>query len=83
VEPIHEHWIAAKHILRYLHGMLNYGLRYASNNDVKLHGFTNSVWAGSADDIKSTSGICFILGSSLISQDIRKQKYVSLNTTEA
>jgi hypothetical protein len=83
VEPIHEHWIAAKHILRYLHGMLNYSFRYASNNDVKLHGFTNSVWAGSAYDIKSTSDICFILGSALISQDRRKQKYVALNTTEA
>jgi hypothetical protein len=39
VEPRHEHWIAAKHILRYLRGMLNYGLRYALNSDVQLHGF--------------------------------------------
>jgi hypothetical protein len=59
VEPRHEHWIVAKHILRYLHGMLKYGLRYSSNNDVQLHGFTDSDWAESADDKKSTSGICF------------------------
>jgi hypothetical protein len=40
VEPRQEHWVAAKHILRYLHGMIMYGLRYASNSEVKLHGFT-------------------------------------------
>jgi hypothetical protein len=67
VEPRHEHWITAKHILRYLHGTLNYGLRYASNNDVQLHGFIDSDWAGSVDDINSTSiymfqfqfGLCY------------------------
>jgi hypothetical protein len=34
VEPRKEHWIVAKNILIYLHGTINYGLRYASNNDV-------------------------------------------------
>jgi hypothetical protein len=42
VEPRQEHWIATKHILRYLHGTITYGLRDASNSDVQLHGFTNS-----------------------------------------
>jgi hypothetical protein len=72
-----------KHILRYLRGTLNYGLRYASNSDVQLHGFTNSVWAGSADDRKSTSGICFSLGSAMISWASRKQNFVALSTAEA
>jgi hypothetical protein len=83
VEPRHEHWIAAKHILRYLRGTINYGLRYASNSDVQLHGFTDSDWAGSADDRKSTSGMCFSLGSAMISWASRKQKSVALNTAEA
>jgi hypothetical protein len=48
VEPRQEHWVAAKHILRYLRGTIMYGLRYASNSEVKLHGFTDSDWAGSA-----------------------------------
>jgi hypothetical protein len=82
VEPIHEHWIIAKHILRYLRGMLNYGLRYSSNNDVQLLGFTDSNWVGSADDRHSTFGICFSLGSSMISWDRRKQKYVAHSTAE-
>jgi hypothetical protein len=42
--------IAAKNILRYLRGTLNYGLRYASNSDIQLHVFNDSDWAGSADD---------------------------------
>jgi hypothetical protein len=80
MEPRHEHWIVAKHILRYLHGMLNYGLRYVSNNDVQLQGYTDSDWAGNADDIKSTSGVCFNLGSATISWTSRKQKSVALST---
>jgi hypothetical protein len=80
VEPRHEHWIAAKHVLRYIRGTLNYGLRYTSSTDIQLHGFTNSDWAGSAED-RSTSGMCFSMGSVMIS--CRKQKFVALSTAEA
>jgi hypothetical protein len=83
VEPRQEHWIDAKHILRYLRGMITYGLRYASNSDVQLHGFTDSYWAGSADDRKSTYGMCFNMGSAMISWASRKEKFVALNTIEA
>jgi hypothetical protein len=83
VEPRNEHSICVKHILRYLRGMLNYGLRYASNSDVQLHGFTNSDWSGSADDRKSTSGICFSLGFAMISWASRKHKSVALSTAKA
>jgi hypothetical protein len=76
VEPRQEHWIAAKHILRYFRGTITYGLRYASNSDVQLHGFTDSNWAGSANDRKSTSGMCFSLGSTMISWASRKHKSV-------
>jgi hypothetical protein len=30
VEPRHLHWIATKHVLRYLHGTVGYGFRYVS-----------------------------------------------------
>jgi hypothetical protein len=69
--------------LRYLRGTLNYGLRYASNSDVQLHVFTDSDWEGSAYDIKSTSGIYFSLGSTMISWARRKHKIVALSTAEA
>jgi hypothetical protein len=83
VEPRHEHWIAAKHVLRYIRGTINYGLRYTASSDIQLHGFTDSNWAGNAKDRKSTSGMCFSLGSAMISWGSRKQKSVALSTAEA
>ena len=83
VEPRHEHSIIAKHVLRYIHRTLNYGLRYTSTSDIQLHGFTDSDWAGSAEDRKSTSGMHFNLGSTMISWGSRKQKSVALSTAEA
>ena len=56
------HWIAAKHVLLYLTGTLDYGLDYRRSDGVGLIGFTDLDWAGSASDWKSTSGCCFSLG---------------------
>jgi hypothetical protein len=35
-QPRQTHWIAAKHVLRYLRGTVGYALRYASNVDMRL-----------------------------------------------
>ena len=59
----HIHLVGAKHVMRYLKGTLDYGIRYASNGKIRLHGFTDSNWEGSAKDRKSTSRCCFSLGS--------------------
>jgi hypothetical protein len=83
VEPRHEHWIATKHVLRYICGTINYGLRYTASSNIQLHGFTDSDWARSVEDRKSTSSMCFSLGSVMISWGSRKQKSVALSTTEA
>jgi hypothetical protein len=83
VEPRQEHWVAAKHILRYLCGTIMCGLRYASNKEVNMHGFTDSDWAGSAEDRKSTSRLCFSLGYDMISWASIKQKFVALSTAKA
>jgi hypothetical protein len=48
------HWIATKHVLRYLRGIVGYGLRYASSVDMRLQGYADADWAGSAVDQKST-----------------------------
>jgi hypothetical protein len=50
--------------------------------DIQLHGFIDSDWAGSADDIRSASWICFSLSFSTISWASRKQKPVALNSAE-
>jgi hypothetical protein len=75
--------IARKHVLRYLRGTVGYGLRYASGVDMRLQGYANADWAGSAVDRKSTSGCCFNLGSVMVSWCSRKQSSVALSTTEA
>ena len=75
------HLIAAKHILRYLKGTIDYGLKYDANQKINLEGYVD--WAGSAIDRKSTSGCCFSMGSGVISWFSRKQSFVALSTAEA
>ena len=50
IDPRHVHWVAAKHVLRYLHGTIGYGIRYTSVGGVRLPGYTDSDWADSAVD---------------------------------
>ena len=83
VEPRSVHWTAAKHILRYLAGTVDYGLDYRGLGGVSLVGFTDSDWAGCVQDRKSTSGCCFSLGSAAVSWFSRKQKSVALSSAEA
>ncbi|XP_059064418.1 secreted RxLR effector protein 161-like [Cryptomeria japonica] len=63
VEPKHVHRIVEKHVLRYLQGTIDYGLRYIQHDRMNLKGYTDADWADSTTDIKSTSGCCFSLGS--------------------
>ena len=59
----HVHLVAAKHVMRYLKGTVDYGLRFAGDQEFRLFGYSDSDWAGSVSDRKSTSGGCFSLGS--------------------
>ena len=56
VNPKHIHQVGEKHVMRYLKGTLDYGLRDASNDEIILHGFIDSDWEGSVEDRKSTLG---------------------------
>jgi hypothetical protein len=58
-EPRQRHWVAAKHILRYLRGIITYGLRYTSSGGLFLHGYADADWVGNPMDRKSTSRYCF------------------------
>ena len=75
--------IAAKHILRYLRGTIDYGLKYESNQKINLEGYVDLDWEGSAIDRKSTSGCFFSMGSDMVLWLSRKHNSVALNTTEA
>jgi hypothetical protein len=67
VDPRRVHWIASKHVLHYLRGTMEYGLLYERSGGVTLAGFTDADWVGCAEDMKSASGCCFNIGSSIIS----------------
>jgi hypothetical protein len=45
VEPRGVHLIAEKHVLRYMKGTIDYGLRYVSDREIILQGYTDSDWA--------------------------------------
>jgi hypothetical protein len=83
VEPRHVHLVAAKNVMRYLKGTLDYGLSYDGDHNFTLSGYTNSDWVGSVSDRKSTLGCCFSLGSTMISWQSRKKSSIALSTTEA
>jgi len=67
-------------MLRYLHGMVGYGMRYVSGGEVRLEDYTYYDSAGSEIDSKSTSGCCFSLRSTMISWISRKKNFVALGT---
>ena len=47
VEPRSVQWIAAKHVLHYLSGTVDFGLDYRMSEGIRLVGYTYSDWAGS------------------------------------
>ena len=83
VQPRQVHLVAAKNVMRYLKGTIDFGLYYDGNHDYILYGYTDADWAGSISDRKSTSSGCYSVGSAMISWFSKKQSSVSLSTTEA
>ena len=81
-EPRQMHWVATKHVLRYVRDTIGYGLRYTSSSDMSLVNYSDSDWAGSVEDRKSTYGCCFGLGYVVVSWFSRKQHSIALSTAE-
>ena len=82
VNAKHIHLIRLKHVMRYLKGTLDYGLRYASSGEIKLHGYADSDWGVSAKDRKSTLGCFFSLVLGMIFWFRRNKNSIALSTVE-
>ena len=83
--PGHEHWKAAKHVLRYLKHTVNYCLTYRKSNKLQLVAFSDADWAGDVDSRKSTSGFCVKLNneSACVAWSSKLQTTVATSTAEA
>lgn len=71
-----------KRILRYLKGSCHYGVWYESKVECFLHVFSNNGWAIFMDDMKSTLGYLFMLGSGPFPQNSKKQSTIAQNTAK-
>ena len=77
-----DHWVAVKHILKYLRRTRNYMLVYSSRDLIPI-GYTDSDFQSDRDSRKSTSGAVFTLGSGAIIWRSIKQTCVADSTMEA
>ena len=74
---------AAKRVLRYVKGTIDYGIKFSQVKNFVLHGYSDSDWTGCVDDMQSTSGYCFSFGSGIFSWSSKKQEVVAQSTVEA
>ena len=81
-DPGEEHWIAVKHILKYLRRIRDFMLVYSSES-LETSGYTDSDLQGDIDSRKSTSGYVFTLNGGAICWRSAKQTCVADSTTEA
>ena len=70
------HYIIVLCILWYLKGTLFHGIFYSSQSPLILCAFSDANWVRDPTDRRSTTGYCFLLGSSLISWRSKKQTLV-------
>jgi hypothetical protein len=88
--PGQNHMQAVKHLLRYLKGTSDLGLRFSKPKNSGpmdrpnvLWGFVDSDWAGCPDSRRSTSGYALMLNGAAVSWKSKRQPVVALSTAEA
>ncbi|XP_052874523.1 secreted RxLR effector protein 161-like [Gossypium arboreum] len=77
------HFQVAKRVLRYIKGTLNFGVMFTRVERMKLLGFAENYWAGSIDNMKSTSGHLFTLRSTVFFWSSKKQSIATQSTVKA
>ncbi|XRB13034.1 retrovirus-related Pol polyprotein [Pseudoscourfieldia marina] len=74
-----------KHVLRYLSGTINRGIKYNTNSNVplKLIGYCDASWGDNHENRRSTSGYIFFLNGGPISWASYLRTTVALSTVES
>lgn len=80
-DPSLAHWHAALRVLNYLASTKT--LRLRLGGALTCEGYSDSNWAESLLDRRSTSSYVFKIGEGVISWKLRKQTTISLSSTEA
>nr|GEZ07775.1 hypothetical protein [Tanacetum cinerariifolium] len=83
VTPMSSHLNAVKKIFKYLKGQPTLGLWYSRDSPFQLEAYSDSDYAGSHGDRKSTTGGCQFLGRRLISWQCKKQTVVATSSIES
>jgi hypothetical protein len=83
--PGPEHWKAAKHLLRYVAGTIDFCLLYKLDPNVPnlFRTFSDADLAGNVDTSRSTTGYAVKMGTGTVSWSSKLQSIVALSTTEA
>ncbi|KAJ0809226.1 putative RNA-directed DNA polymerase [Helianthus annuus] len=81
--PTNVHFEAAKKVLRYLQGTLDYGIWYERGGKGLMEVYTDSDFGGDVEDGKSTSGYVVVWDGGAVAWSSKKQKIVTLSSTEA
>jgi len=77
------HFQAAKRIVRYIKGTIDYGLKFCQVKNSILHSYSDSDWASCVDDMRSTSGYCFSFSSTIFLWSSKRQEIIAQSTAEA
>ncbi|KAL0557194.1 hypothetical protein IC582_005712 [Cucumis melo] len=81
--PYEKHMEAVNRILRYLKNTLGKGLMFRKTNRKTIKAYTDSDWAGSVIDRKSTSDYCTFVWGNLVTWRSKKQSVVARSSAEA
>ncbi|RVW92102.1 Retrovirus-related Pol polyprotein from transposon TNT 1-94 [Vitis vinifera] len=81
--PGHDHWVAAKKVMRYLQRTKDFMLVYRKVDNLEVVGYSDSDFGGCSDDRKSTSRYIFMLAGGAISWKSVKQSLIASSTMYA
>ena len=70
-------------ILRYLKGTPGKGILFKKHGHLQVDVYTDTDWAGSTTDRRSTSGYCSFVGENLVAWRSKKQSVVARSSAEA
>lgn len=81
--PRENHWAAVKRIIKYLKGTKDIAISYNPSRQIELSLYSDADWGKNEKNRRSVSGAILLLNGSPIIFLSRRQKSVSLSSTEA